>query len=340
MEFSLSKISKTGPAPIMKITSKVMKEIDNKNNISPNSILSELYLDKKYSQQKIANIFNVQHQTICRWLKRLKIPIRTRPDAVSISLTKHIKQNFSGNLEEKSYLIGMRCGDISVQKHGRNLRIHVGSTHSTMLDLFEKLFTKYGNVRRYTKFNKHKKLRKLNYYWKIYCDVNNSFKFLEKSPKQIPKWILKNKKTFSSFLAGYFDAEGCISIYHKKGYGSRLSWIIKSCDKGILTGIYKFLKKSKFDIYFRLAKKADGIEYKKDYYSLVISNRNQVLDILNLMPLKHEEKILKRKLAFELIDTNWRDAEQKIVDLRMTIKDDVKKFVAYARTIHINKQAK
>ncbi|MBL7159976.1 MAG: LAGLIDADG family homing endonuclease [Candidatus Aenigmarchaeota archaeon] len=334
MKFYLPRVYKRGPAPTMILNSKIKKLVDISDckdfSKMPTFILTELYLKREFPQQKIANLFGVQHETICRWLKRLKLPIRSQGDAVSMAITRHRKTPFSKNLEEKAYLIGLRTGDISAQKHGRNIRAHISSTHPSMIELFRELFEKYGKVGIYPKKYKNSKIYPWKYSWKTYCDLDKTFDFLLKKTEKIPKWIMNDNKIFFSFLSGYFDAEGCFSISHKKGKGSRIQWIIRSCDKEILENITKMLKNNNFNPHFKLTKKADGISYKKDYWSVELGDRNQILNLMRLMTVRHKEKVDKIDLALDFVKNNWENASERIIELRQNIKKDVREFVKSA----------
>lgn len=158
-------------------------------------------------------------------------------------------------------------------------------------------------------------------------------------PKRIPEWIIENDKLFYSFLSGYFDAEGCIFIDYVKGNGSKLVWTVRSTDKHTLEDIHNFLIKAGFSAKFRLAKEADGIEYNKDYWSITVCTKNQVLDILRSMKLKHSEKIMKHKLALDLINTNWKNASEKIVELRNKIKNEVRECVESAEKCYMKQHS-
>lgn len=248
-----------------------------------------------------------------------------------------LKQPFSGNKEEKAYLMGLRFGDFSAQIHGKCIRVYVGSTHPAMLNLFRNIFSIYGKIGIYPKHSKSSNSRMPKYSWRIYCDVDKTFDFILKKHDKIPEWITQDNKLFLSFLSGYFDAEGCISISYKYGNGGNVSWIIKSTDKQILENINQILLNQDLNIVMRLCKSADGVEYRKDYWSIVINRRKQVLKLLNSMNLKHEEKIMKYKLAIELIDTNWKDANKKIVELRSKIKNDVNICIESAKNEYLRR---
>jgi len=331
-DIELPRIYQRGPPPKVVLTPEILQEAGitsfEKSCALARGVLLRLYYNKKFSQSKIAKLFGVQRQTVNRWLKRLDIPLLKSGDAVSRSLSKHRKTPFSNNLQEKAYLVGLRCGDISAQKHGRHIRVSVSTTHPAMLKLFKSSFEKYGVVGLYPKYDK----RVRQYRWSIYCDLNSSFDFLLSKPESIPKWIIKNDELFLAFLSGYFDAEGCLSLYYNGKSKSRdFQWILKSCDKEILDEITDKLSSMGFDLCSGLVKKADFKSYNKDLWGIRICTRFQIFGLLERMRIKHEEKITKHELACELARTDWKNAQEKIASLRNTIKSSVKSCIENAK---------
>lgn len=78
MKLYLSKVYNRGPAPCVTISDEI-KNLVNINKCKDNSklanyVLTELYINRRLSQQKIADLFGVQHDTVRRWLDRLNIP--------------------------------------------------------------------------------------------------------------------------------------------------------------------------------------------------------------------------------------------------------------------------
>ena len=123
------------------------------------------------------------------------------------------KNDFSGNLREKAYLIGFRLGDLRVRKIWENSEtIHVdcGSTIKEQIELIKNLFKDYGQVW-ISKPNKKGKVQ-------MECYLNRTFEFL--LSKKIPEDLLKDKENFFAFLAGFTDAEGTIGISKGMAYYS------------------------------------------------------------------------------------------------------------------------
>ncbi len=82
----------------------------NKDAISK-ELLQELYWDKRLSLKKIAKQFGVKSpNTIVYHMEKSHIS-RRQSDRKNYQ-----KHSFSGNLQEKSYLLGLRTGDINSAK--------------------------------------------------------------------------------------------------------------------------------------------------------------------------------------------------------------------------------
>jgi len=80
-----------------------------------------------------------------------------------------------------------------------------------------------------------------------------------------------------------------------------------------------------------------GFPYKKDYWAIQTGIKSQVFSIINKMDLKHEEKIKKYKLSKELVETNWKNATEKIILLRNRIKNEVRNCIDAARINYMKK---
>lgn len=249
--------------------------------------LKKLYSVEKRGSYEIARILNCSASLIRKRLKEFKIKSRSVQEAKSLTLPRYPRNDFSGNLDEKAYLTGFRLGDLNISKNHPNsptIRASTNSTKEEQLILFEKLFSKYGHVKRYP--------RDKNGAVHIRAFLNNSFSFLLKKEDKIEKWI--EHKYIIPFLAGYADAEGTFCICGGDGIFS-----IKSQDKNILFSLWKELNKinilCKKPSLFRLAGSVDnrGIKNNKDAFIFTIYRKDSLLLIINsLKPyLKHEKRV-------------------------------------------------
>jgi len=211
--------------------------------IISDSELKNLYYEKKLSPYQIAKIYDCSPSAIFHKMKRAKIPLRDLFEAIKISIPrrsrsvskaviKYPKKPFSGNLIEKSYLLGFAMGDlhISKRKYGTTIKMETTTTKKQQLNLINNLFKGYTPVGIFKS--------KLGQY-QLYCNLDESFEFLLKYKcKKLPQWTIDNPIAFLSFLGGYIDAEGHFGVSKNIGVFN-----IGSYDKELLFEIAKNLKK-------------------------------------------------------------------------------------------------
>jgi len=291
----------------MKLKRKIGKSY--KIDISLNK-LKKLYLDRKLSEYEIAKMFRCPQMTISRRLREYGIPARTIREA-AVNRAKHFYgkklKNFSGNLEEKSYLIGFRLGDLHVRQAGENTAspvviVRTNSTKIEEIQLFRRMFSKYGYI---WQGNKDKSGA-----ISIRCYLNSTFSFLISKIDSIENWILNNQKYFLAFLAGYIDAEGTFAICRDDGI-----FAIKTQDKGILWQIYFNLDKSdilcKRPRIVRLMGNVDcrGVKSNKDVWCLMIYRKDALLKLIEIIDpyLKHA----KRRKDMKAVKANIKMRNKK-----------------------------
>jgi len=277
----------------------------------PKRELKKLYLDKKMTAFEISKKFHCCQRTVLNKLLEHRVPIRTISEASVLKPSRYPRYDFSGNLEEKAYLIGFRLGDLTVEERNQSaptIYVRASSTKPIFVHLMNKLFSPYGHV-----WNNNKPSKTGNF--NVKCYLNRSFNFLLKKEDLIEPWILKNKKYFAAFLAGYTDAEGCFQI-SKNGKNSNFS--IKSEDKNILFQISQQL--NKLGILCRpprLTRKKGtirkGIINNKDEWTLLVGRKNSLLKLIKMTNpyLKHPEK------------------REKIIAVRKNILERYRKFNIY-----------
>ena len=107
--------------------------------------LYTLYHVKNKSPDAIGVLLGCSFKTVTNRLKEYGIPLKTP----SFARMKYKKYDFSDDLIEKSYLIGFRLGDLAVSKtspSAETVLVRLHTTHDVQIDLFKKLFKKYGKV--------------------------------------------------------------------------------------------------------------------------------------------------------------------------------------------------
>jgi len=259
--------------------------------------LGGLYLKKKMSSPEIARKFKCSPGLIRNRLKEYKIAIRTNKEALLLSNNpKYPRHNFSGNIEEKAYLIGFRLGDLYArQARSRTITVSMSSSKKAQHKLFKNLFLKYGHIwKGWTKAPDG--TREIT----MCCYLNNTFSFLVEKKDLIKSWILKNKKYFAAFLAGYADAEGSFCLCKGNGVFS-----LRSQDKNILHQIRA--KLIRLGILLRpaqLARKEGTKDIKgtisnKDIWGMWVYRKDALLKLIELISpyLRHADKEKSMKIV-------------------------------------------
>ncbi len=240
-----------------------------------------LYWKKGLSPYKIADLYNCSFSTVTNRMKDHKIPFRDSVDAKM----KYKKFNFSGNLEEKAYLLGFALGDLSVCKKSVNSKtivVRCHTTNDTQVRIIEKMFEKYGKVTVSTS----------KYGANINCFLDLSFDFLLGKKDYVGVWINEQKEFGLAFLAGYTDAEGSFGINQGRG-----RFKIDSYDKNILNWAYKMLVEMGILAKIRMIGKrgelrSDGTYFKKDLWRLTINKADSLYKFIGLIRfyLKHGKR--------------------------------------------------
>lgn len=249
------------------------------------SKIKSLYIKKRMSSRKIAKIYKCAYSYIDSRIKQLKIPRRN----LSTSHITTKRNDFSGDLKEKSYLIGFRIGDLRVRKMYKNsetILVDCASTKPKQIKLIKNLFKKYGRVW----ISKPKQNNKVQ----IECGLNNSFTFLLEKFDTFPEWTLKNQNLSLSILAGFIEAEGSFYV----GKDNQGGFSVGNYNKAILTQTSNLLNKNGLRSRLFLGVKKgytgrDGYVHSADYWILSISRKKDLYNFIKkILPfLRHEDKI-------------------------------------------------
>lgn len=270
-------------------------------------VLEELYWKEGLSLSKIAKMHDMKSPNGIAYYMD-KFNLARRPS----SRKDYPKKPFSGNLEEKAYLIGLRTGDINARKHCRLITACTTSPKAAQMKMFREVFGKYSYVNEYSaKGGFTEKTRKIG------CYLHPSFNFLIEKPKSIPNRILSNERSFYSFLAGYCDSEASWILTEHKKYAGKwkdLVFSLGSCDKTILKQINQKLKELDFNSHFYLVRKKgiyDTRNCNLDLYRVMIMKHKDIVRLASvLLPLsKHKEK---QKAMLRLINYEKKNADKKI----------------------------
>jgi len=268
--------------------------------------------------------------TVWNHLKKRGLVLRDKVDAQIKAVTKYERLPFGGDKLEKAYMIGLRCGDLHVVRHGRAVRVRVSTTHPAMAQLFEDLFSAYGHISKYARTAKL-----TGYEWSLECDLHISFEFLLVKPKMGVLEVFTDEE-FVAFLAGVFDAEGSVYL-HKKLMRHNPEMCISNSEAELVDFLSGRLRSQGYHASIR------WIEQEPDRRGVVGHSRMgrveivrflEVQRLLRALPIRHSEKMAKRDLALALEYRSSRDHATEIVArwkaLSSLIRTQTKDYVRFA----------
>ena len=292
-------------------------------------MLTTRYEDRRMSIPQIAKELGVSAWAVHQRMIKFGIPRRKNGEATM----KRPKPPFSGDPVDKAYLLGLR-DDLSAQLHGKRVRIQLGTTHPTMIELFKAQFERYGHVCICPDYHKSTGIVQ----WHLHADLDASFSFLMRKPQAIETETIENDELFLSFLAGYTDAEGSFIISHSRDHAT---FILRICSQniGVLKGIHGKLQSMSYHPTLVLEAKAGTKKgystIKRDYWRLELCRKNEVLSLIQSLPIKHKEKEKIQQLMFETkTDKLWREVKDRVRALHTEINVDVKRCVFEATSAY------
>src|SRR3989344_880295 len=293
-------------------------------------VLENLYWTKGMKPREIAKKFGIKNErTIRKKMEKYGIKRKTLSEAMTLKR----KSEFSGNLSEKAFLLGLRTGDFHCKIKNLSPRIQTSTTHPAQIELLRNSFEKYGKI---CKYFFQSKLRK-EPEWFIYVDLHPSFNFLLQKPDKIPDWIMENDEYFCNFLAAYMDCEGYWCIINNRKYGKdydrfRFVFGIGSMDKDVLEKIKeKLISKGIFtSLYLDREKghKSNYGIYNMDFYKLFIYRKIHIKTLIQILLKysKHPEKIQKMDFILENINlVSWNEISLGWNEIRENIKKEILK---------------
>jgi len=288
------------------------EKLYNSSSKLSREILKELYVDKKLTMEKTATMLGVGASTVFKWLHKHDLPIRK---------FKYKKYNFSGDQKEKAYILGLVAGDICAYRHSRQIVAELTTTHPAMMDLFHSVFHKYGTPTKRLKYNKITE----RYERVGYVILNNSFDFMLSKNFEI------NNEYFYHFLAGFFDSEGCVHVYNNHDYLG-LTILIYNSNRKLLEIIKERLERDgfhpKFYKFFEKGEKTTNNYIRgSDLWVIAMHTIEEILVLMEKMPIKHQEKIDKIKIVSASNTNKWSPIADHIYDLKAKIKNEVKEFI-------------
>lgn len=232
--------------------------------------------------------------TVFLHLKKRGIKLRDKVEAQIEAVTKHGRARFAGGSSEQDYLLGFAWGDCAVERHGRGVRVKTGTTHPDFVTLFRTLFSPYGNLRCYPKA-----ARVVPAELNMEIDLDGSFEFLLMKKGLGSLRSLGSRDAILNFVAGFFDAEGCI-FFHLNGFEAQIS----NSDERLLRTIQSSLER--LDYHPRLYHTVNrlprvGHKPESHMWILKMQRHEEVKRLLIELPLRHKEKVTKASLALAFI---------------------------------------
>jgi hypothetical protein len=235
--------------------------------------------------------------TVFLHLRKRGVELRDKVEAQIQAVTKYQRKSFQGDTTKKAYLMGLRYGDLDAVRHGRAIRVRVSTTHPAMADLFESIFSPYGQVHRYPR-----RAPFTGYEWTLECDLDDSFSFLLRKSSTSELDRLTDLE-FQGFLAGFFDAEGS-NFLHLKSSGLAPEANITNTDLEVLkliAGRFQILG-IRCKLAFRGREKERGrFKSVSPLWRLDVWRFESVRRLMTMLQLRHAEKTVKASLAIRFV---------------------------------------
>ena len=318
-----------------------IKEMDGEQRARLRDLMVELHLRRGMSLTDIARVIGNKTSGYTSWLCR-QLEVKARPfeearlKGIREKRRKYERRPFDGTEEDKAYMLGLRHGDLSVYRPWTGVvRISTSTTHPAMADLFRSVFELHGHVYRHPRYKKDTG----TYEWNLQVILDSSFEFLLAPPSSIEESVLKTPRTALSYLAGFFDAEGSIGIYPEQSRAS-LNVIFYNTNLELLRSVHRSIRAMGFSPLPPYMDKKKGfrstgykIEMKKDYWRVMLCRFRECQDFLRILPVRHAEKVAKKKLALSLgFRQSWEDVGEDVVRVRSWIRNTRNAFVDEAKS--------
>ena len=280
--------------------------------------------------------WKVDPVTVFNHLKKRGMKLRDKVEAQIEAVTKFERVPFRGDKRNQAYILGFVWGDCSVEKHGRAIRVRSGTTHPEFANLFKHLFGGYGHIRMYPKAAKVTPAE-----WNLEVDLDGSFEFLlEKNIRSIPE-MLDNRALLSSFLAGFADAEGSI-YFHKNGNAGSFIFQLSNTNDDLIRELQQLLMSEQYHpkLYCGLSGPIGPQGTRSKIWQLAFNRPLEVYRILSSLPLRHNEKTTKAKMALEFMNSEsvldhegypegWKDY---LAEIAASVQEFIRKAVERLET--------
>lgn len=246
----------------------------------------------------IGRMFNVTDVTVRAHLISQGVKIRNKVEASKIAKIKgrmkiptpkqyEIPKSSKHLTKEKSYILGVLCGDGYINCIRNDYQISLQSIDKEFVDEFSKCIYKTYKINPKESFIKVKNPRWNDKYSSRICSkkmfkdlqrYNKSFKTFE---WKVPRQILNGSKSIKAkFLQGFFDSEGCVSYKGKKIVGASSNSdgvdgiVILLKNLGIKSKVYDYKNRKLKGIFIQDRR---SIELFKNLIGFVIINKKENL---------------------------------------------------------------
>ncbi|MDA4135370.1 MAG: hypothetical protein OK449_00035 [Thaumarchaeota archaeon] len=288
--------------------------------------LNELYWKSGLSIPDVAKELRVPKSNVEYWMKKFEIPRRP--------LLRYPRAHFTGNMGEKSYMLGLRYGDLYVARYKKAIVISTTTTHPAMAETFWLTFRKYGRIYMHPFLNQSEN----RYQWVLRVIVHDSFSFLLDKPLHPPKWAL-TKETIPHFVAGFFDAEGSIivttRIRNSRWKVIEISLRICNTRKTLLRAVASRMSYYHPAIELVHRKGPDASAYgaarKRNVWRIIVRRRMELKRLLEKLPIRHPEKAMKLRIALMAMSGQpYADVRSSVAQLQSRIRREVDAFAKLA----------
>jgi len=318
-----------------------IKYLDDETKERIRGFIRRNHVDKGMSLGDMAKLIGNKTSGYTSWLTRqLGIQPRAFEEArlkgIHEKVRKYERKPFDGTEEDKSYLLGLRHGDLSAWRpFGDVTRVSTSTTHPQMVELFRKLFEPYGHVNQHPRYKKDTR----SYEWNISANLDSSFEFLIPKIADCWDWVYTTDDRVSSYLAGLVDAEGNIGFSCDKKNTS-LMLTIYNTDTFLLECAKRGLQKLGYNPVGPYLDKPAGfrspgynIEMKKDYWKVVLARFEEAQSAIARLPFVHPERVSKKELALSLTYREpWATVQPRVEALRLSVVTARDEFVRLAET--------
>ena len=299
------------------------------------------HIEEGLSLGDLAKLIGNKTSGYTSWLTR-QLGIQPRPfeearlKGIREKVRKYERKPFNGTDGDKSYLLGLRHGDLTVSRPFADaIRISTSTTHPRMAQLFRKLLEPYGHIYQHPRYKKDTR----TYEWNLSTIVDNTFEFLLEDRARCWQSISQNKTTVLEYLAGVIDAEGHISMTPDKG-NTALMITVYNTSLELVTFVGTSLSSLHYNPVGPYLDKEPGpsrskygIERKKNYWKIVVAKFGECQSLLDRLPLRHAERIERQHLALSLsFREPWQDVMERIREIQTTMRRERDEFVLLAET--------